>query len=142
MSVILRIDVDRPYGKRSIFRQLISRISSDVFFPKIDKMGYLDDLKMDKIYEEVLAVNHEGKTRMVKVAAVKKERRDVSIIKAKYGDKIGTTCSQNAETVRLVSPDGSIPVTEIKPGDLLKVYISKPVATHAGQIINEHIVEL
>ena len=45
MSIIIRIDVDRAYGKKTIFRQLLSRVSSDFYFPKIEKLGYLEDLK-------------------------------------------------------------------------------------------------
>jgi len=46
MSLIIRIDVDRPYGRQSLFRQTLSRISSDYYFPKIQTLGYLADLKI------------------------------------------------------------------------------------------------
>ena len=45
MSVILRIDIDRPYGKKNLFLRTISRIGSDLYFPKINKLGYLNDTK-------------------------------------------------------------------------------------------------
>ncbi|MFH1473814.1 MAG: 3-dehydroquinate synthase II [Candidatus Aenigmatarchaeota archaeon] len=112
--------------------------SGNGFSPK-----YLDDLKsMDQICEDVLAVNYEGKTRKAYAAVLKKEMRPMIFIKAQYGDKTGTICSQNAETVRIVSPDGSIPVTKIKPGDSVKAYVSEPVATHFGQAIKERIIEI
>lgn len=46
MALIIRIDVDRPYGRQSILRQTLSRISSDYYFPKIQSLGYLADLKI------------------------------------------------------------------------------------------------
>ncbi len=45
MALIVRIDVDRPYGKHPITRHLLSRISSDLYFPKVEAFGYLDELK-------------------------------------------------------------------------------------------------
>lgn len=112
--------------------------SGDGFSPKL-----LDDLKArDEICEEVLAVNHEGKTRKAYAAVLKKERRPMKFIKARYENETGTICSQDAETVRIVSPDGSIPVSKIKPGDMVKAYISEPVATHFGQVVKEYIVEI
>lgn len=42
--MILRIDVDRPYGKRGLVRHVASRIASDCYMPRIDRLGYLHDL--------------------------------------------------------------------------------------------------
>lgn len=44
MAVIVRIDVDRAYGKKSKVKQLFSRIASDFHFPRIQALGYLSDL--------------------------------------------------------------------------------------------------
>ena len=44
MALIIRIDVDRPYGRRPLARHLLSRISSDLYFPKIAGFGYLTEL--------------------------------------------------------------------------------------------------
>jgi hypothetical protein len=45
MALIIRIDVDRPYGKRPFIRHLLSRLSSDLYFPKIARFGFLDELR-------------------------------------------------------------------------------------------------
>lgn len=45
MALIIRIDVDRPYGKSPLTRHLLSRISSDLYFPKVESFGYLNELK-------------------------------------------------------------------------------------------------
>ena len=46
MALIIRIDVDRPYGKQPILRHMLSRLSSDFYFPKIETLGYLKELRI------------------------------------------------------------------------------------------------
>jgi len=46
MAIIIRIDVDRPYGKTPFLRHLLSRLSSDLYFPRIEAFGYLQELKV------------------------------------------------------------------------------------------------
>ena len=46
MALIVRIDVDRPYGKAPFMRHVFSKVASDVYFPKIDAFGYLEELKV------------------------------------------------------------------------------------------------
>jgi hypothetical protein len=45
MAIIIRIDVDRPYGKRPLLRHLLSRCGSDLYFPRTEALGYLRELK-------------------------------------------------------------------------------------------------
>jgi len=45
MPLIVRIDVDRPYGRRPFLRHLLSRLSSDLYLPRIEGLGYLEELK-------------------------------------------------------------------------------------------------
>jgi len=45
MPLIVRIDVDRPYGKRPATRHILSRLSSDLYFPRVPAFGYLRELK-------------------------------------------------------------------------------------------------
>ena len=44
MALIVRIDVDRPYGKHPVARHVLSRLSADFFFPAIETFGYLAEL--------------------------------------------------------------------------------------------------
>jgi len=44
MALILRIDVDRPYGKHPLLRHFLSKLASDLWFPRIPSAGYLDEL--------------------------------------------------------------------------------------------------
>jgi len=45
VPLIIRIDVDRPYGKRPAVRHLMSRLSSDLYLPKVEAFGYLAELQ-------------------------------------------------------------------------------------------------
>jgi hypothetical protein len=45
MAIIIRIDVDRPYGRDPAVRHVASRISSDFFLPHVKWLGYLSELK-------------------------------------------------------------------------------------------------
>ena len=45
MALIVRIDVDRPYGREGFVRHVASRISSDYSLPQMQWLGYLDELK-------------------------------------------------------------------------------------------------
>jgi hypothetical protein len=45
MALILRIDVDRPYGKRGLVRHVASRVASDYYLPRVNGLGYLRDLE-------------------------------------------------------------------------------------------------
>ena len=45
MALIIRIDVDRPYGKHPLPRHILSRLGSDFYFPKVPALGFLDELK-------------------------------------------------------------------------------------------------
>ena len=45
MALIIRIDVDRPYGKQPTVRHLMSRMGSDLYFPKVESFGYLAELQ-------------------------------------------------------------------------------------------------
>jgi hypothetical protein len=57
MALIVRIDVDRPYGKSPLLRHLFSRVGSDIYFPRIEAFGYLREL------EVILRMLNEAKAR-------------------------------------------------------------------------------
>ncbi len=112
----------------------LTRAKDGTVSPKV-----LDDLRTG---DEVIAVDASGKTRTTVVGRVKKEWRPMTYIQAEYQGRTIATASQTAETVRLVTSDGTKPVTDIKEGDMLKTYVSEQVATHFGRPVNERIVEV
>jgi hypothetical protein len=56
MGLIVRIDVDRPYGKQGFIRHVASRIASDYYLPPMQWLQYLDELKT------ILTILNENKT--------------------------------------------------------------------------------
>jgi hypothetical protein len=46
MALILRIDVDKPFGRSNLFSKLLSKISEEFYFPISEKYGYLNDLNI------------------------------------------------------------------------------------------------
>jgi hypothetical protein len=46
MALILRIDVDRPYGKQPVLRHVLSRTASDLYFPRVGRFGYLKEVEV------------------------------------------------------------------------------------------------
>lgn len=45
MALVIRIDVDRPYGRSPLARHILSRIGSDFYFPRVRLFGFLNELK-------------------------------------------------------------------------------------------------
>ena len=45
MALIIRIDVDRPYGRQPLWRHVLSRVGSDCWFPRVEGFGYLSELR-------------------------------------------------------------------------------------------------
>jgi 3-dehydroquinate synthase II len=103
-----------------------------------EKTRYLSELSAG---DNVLIINSGGETRPAVVGRVKIERRPLMLVEAEVeGAKIKTLL-QNAETIKLVSVDGSpVPVTSLKEGDEVLVYF-EATARHFGIKIEETIIE-
>ncbi len=129
------------------FRVNAGDVSAYILVPnddpeKIYQTNYLSELKGGK---RVLAVNYKGEARIVSIGRVKIEIRPMLRFELEVSEgnkKIPLSCiCQNAETIRLVAPDGiAKPVVAIKIGDEVLVHIG-PGATHFGTAIKESILE-
>ena len=129
------------------FRVNSGDVSAYVLVPDDDpertyRTNYLSELKGGK---KVLAVNFKGEARIVSVGRVKIETRPMlrfELEVAKGDKKIPISCiCQNAETIRLVDPNGKAKsVVDIKVGDEVLVHVG-PGATHFGTAIKETIIE-
>ncbi len=103
-----------------------------------DKTKYLAELKAG---DEVEIVRYDGKTRKSFVGRVKIERRPLILIRAVANGEEGTLILQNAETIKLVNPEGKhISVSELKTGDEVLVWIGEK-ARHFGVGVDEFIIE-
>jgi 3-dehydroquinate synthase II len=100
---------------------------------------YLSELKAG---DEVLIVNHEGNVRRTNVGRTKTEMRPLLLVEAEVDGKRIKTILQNAETIRLVTPKGSSPVTAIKPGDEVLVHLAAKGGRHFGiSVPEEKVIE-
>jgi 3-dehydroquinate synthase II len=98
---------------------------------------YLSELKAG---EEVIIVNREGKTRKANVGRIKIEIRPLILVEAEVEGKTIKTILQNAETIRVVTPKASKPVTELKPNDEVIVHLAAKGGRHFGISVPEETV--
>ncbi|MCL2359487.1 3-dehydroquinate synthase II [Candidatus Bathycorpusculum sp.] len=100
---------------------------------------YLQEFKAG---DEVIIINREGKTRKTNVGRIKIEIRPLILIEAQAQDKTIKVILQNAETIRIVTPQGSKPVTELKPGEEIVVYLAAKGGRHFGiSVPDETVIE-
>jgi 3-dehydroquinate synthase II len=100
---------------------------------------YLQEFKAG---DEVIIVTREGKTRKTNVGRVKIEIRPLILVEAQVEGKIIKVILQNAETIRLVMPQASKPVTELKPNDEVVVYLAAKGGRHFGvSVPDETVIE-
>jgi 3-dehydroquinate synthase II len=97
---------------------------------------YLSELKAG---DEVLIVDREGKVRSTNVARVKIEWRPMVLVEAEYGGRRIKTIVQNAETIRLVTEEGSKSVAELKTGDKVLAHVVEG-GRHFGTLVKEETV--
>ena len=91
---------------------------------------------------EVWVVNKEGQSRRAVVGRSKIETRPLRLIRAEIEGESGTVILQNAETIRLIKPDGKLlSVTEVKVGDQVLGFAKRASGRHFGMEVDEYIVE-
>jgi len=102
------------------------------------KTKYLADLKAG---DEVLLVDAEGKSQIAYLGRNKIEKRPMMLIEAEAESTPVSLVMQNAETIRLVAPDGkAVSVTTLKPGDKVLAHIEK-AGRHFGIKVDETLIE-
>jgi len=128
---------ENPYIASRPFRVNAGPVSLYVL-SAVDKTNYLSELEAG---HPVLIVNQKGKTRPSCVGRVKIERRPLLLVEARWrGQKIKTIL-QNAETIRLVTREGSRSVADLEPGSKVLVRVEQG-GRHFGTLVaEESIVE-
>jgi 3-dehydroquinate synthase II len=91
--------------------------------------------------DELLAVDSEGTARKVVVGRSKVERRPLLLVEAEGKGRRYSTILQNAETIRLCTPEGPVSITDLKPGQKVLVRLEEG-GRHFGHSINETIMEI
>ncbi|MGQ9478522.1 MAG: 3-dehydroquinate synthase II [Thermoproteota archaeon] len=90
---------------------------------------YISDLKSG---DRVLAVSRSGEARPLTICRMKVEKRPLRMIMLEVAGSTGNLFLQDAETIRLVTPEGSRSVREIKTGDRVLAYVPKRIGRHFG----------
>jgi 3-dehydroquinate synthase II len=129
---------ENPYVQSRPFR-VNAGAPSNYTLASLQNTRYLSELKAG---DEVLIINREGNVRRTNVGRAKIEFRPLLLIEAEVeGTKIKVIL-QNAETIRLVTVNGSKPVTELKAGDEVLVHMAARGGRHFGvSVADERVIE-
>jgi len=129
--------IDNPYVASRPFRVNAGAVHAYTLTTG-GKTKYLADLKAG---DEVLLVDFQGKTQTAYLGRNKIEKRPMMLIEAEAEGQPITLVMQNAETIRLVSPDGkAVSITTLKPGDKVLAHIEK-AGRHFGIKVDETLIE-
>jgi 3-dehydroquinate synthase II len=129
--------IDNPYVASRPFRVNAGAVHAYTLAPG-GKTKYLADLKAG---DEVLLVDFQGNSQTAYLGRNKIERRPMMLIEADAQGQPISLVLQNAETIRLVSPDGkAVSVTTLKPGDKVLGRIEK-AGRHFGMKVDETLIE-
>ncbi len=129
--------IDNPYVASRPFRVNAGAVHAYTLAPG-GKTKYLSDLKAG---DEVMLVNSQGGTQTAYLGRNKIEKRPMLLIEAEADGNPVSLVLQNAETIRLVQPDGkAISATSLKQGDKVLAHIEK-AGRHFGMQVDETLIE-
>ena len=129
--------VSNPYVAQRPFRVNAGPVHAYTKVPG-GKTRYLSELSAG---DKVLIIDFKGNATTGAVGRLKIEKRPLMLVRATVKDKEVTTILQNAETIRLTSPEGSpISVVNLSLGDKVLVAVEKG-GRHFGHKIDETITE-
>jgi len=129
--------IENPYVAPRPFRVNAGPVHAYVLVPG-GKTRYLSELKAG---DEVVKINSTGHVMSLVVGRVKIERRPLLLIEAMAPNGPATTILQNAETIRLVRPDGeAASVVRLMPGDEVLGFVEE-AGRHFGHKVTETITE-
>ena len=127
---------ENPYVQSRPFR--VNAGSLQLYtLASLETTRYLSELKSG---DEVLVVDRKGNVRTTNVGRAKIEFRPLILIEAEADGKKLKAILQNAETIRLVTPIGSKPVTELQAGDEVVVHLAAAGGRHFGVSVPEETV--
>jgi len=129
--------IENPYVAARPFRVNAGAVHAYTLAPG-GGTKYLADLKAG---DEVLIVDLKGKGQVAYLGRNKIEKRPMMLIEAEVDGVSITLIMQNAETIRLVNPDGQpISITSLKPGDKVLGHIESG-GRHFGMKVDETLIE-
>lgn len=129
--------VENPYVSPRPFRVNAGAVHAYTRVPG-GKTRYLSELSAG---DQVLITDYKGNMITGIIGRLKIEKRPLMLVKALTGGRQITTILQNAETIRLTSPDGKpVSVVSLKRGDKVLV-ATEESGRHFGYKIDESIAE-
>jgi 3-dehydroquinate synthase II len=129
--------IDNPYVASRPFRVNAGAVHAYAMTPG-GKTKYLADLKSG---DEVLLVDFHGRSQIAYLGRNKIERRPMMLIEAEAEGIPVSLVLQNAETIRLVDPQGRpVSVTTLKPGDKVLAHTTQG-GRHFGMKVDETLIE-
>jgi 3-dehydroquinate synthase II len=130
-------NVENPFGNPRPFRVNAGPVHAYIRMAD-GETKYLSEIRTG---DRVLIVNFEGKSYPAVVGRAKVERRPLVLIEAEEKGQSISVILQNAETIRLVQPDGkAISLVDLQEGREVLVYREKG-GRHFGVQIDETIIE-
>jgi len=128
---------ESPYVASRPFRVNAGAVHAYVRVPG-GETRYLSELASG---DEVQVVDTDGTTREAIVGRSKIEKRPMFRLQAETGsgDRIETLL-QNAETIKVHTPEGRRAVTDLETGEEVLVY-HEETARHFGEAVEESIIE-
>jgi 3-dehydroquinate synthase II len=131
---------DSPYVESRPFRVNAGAVHAYARAPD-GTTNYLSELRSG---DDIQVVGTDGHTRESIVGRVKIEKRPMfrlqAAVETEEGEDRIETLLQNAETIRVATPEGRRSVTELEAGDEVLVYY-EPTARHFGEAVEESIIE-
>ena len=129
--------IDNPYVASRPFRVNAGAVHAYTL-TTAGKTKYLADLKAG---DEVMLVNHLGNTQTAYLGRNKIEKRPMILIEAEAHGMPISLVLQNAETIRLVAPDGKpVSITNLEPGQKVLAHLEK-TGRHFGMKVEETLIE-
>lgn len=129
--------IDNPYVASRPFRVNAGAVHAYTLTPG-GKTKYLADLKTG---DEVMLVDFKGGSQTAYLGRNKIEKRPMMLIEAQAEGQSVSLVLQNAETIRLVSPEGkAISVTSLKPDDEVLAHVESG-GRHFGMQVEETLIE-
>jgi 3-dehydroquinate synthase II len=131
--------VENPYVGCRPFRVNAGPVHAYVRVPG-GRTRYLSELESG---DEALVVDSRGHTHPAVVGRSKVEKRPLLLVKARSEGREVSAILQNAETIRLVTPEGKpISVVELVPGTQVLACLGESgVGRHFGMAVEETIQE-
>lgn len=129
--------IDNPYVASRPFRVNAGAVHAYTLTPG-GKTKYLADLKSG---DEVMLVDSKGNTKQAYLGRNKIEKRPLMLVEAEVNGSPVSLVLQNAETIRLILPDGkAVSITSLKAGDKVLAHIEK-AGRHFGMKVDETLIE-